>query len=149
MDKAQRRRYQYRFFADLCIEACRLQVQRIQEGGGAPRHDLDFYVLSAWRVRSTAVRVRDRLSHLDTAPIREALLRFDARVPALQGLRNWLMHPSDPGDIGDVVWFGDSIVRRLPNGEVRYLVSPEDHHPAVESLYEELTAFLGPLPAIA
>jgi hypothetical protein len=146
VNKTDKRRRQFRFVADLAIEACRLQAGRIERHEAEARHDLDFYVLSAWRVRETACKVRDRLPEGDR--IRAAIDDLDAVMPALKMMRDWLMHPSDPGEIGWVSWFSDSIMRLHGDGGAEYLISPEDHQPAVERLYDALCELLGDDTAI-
>jgi hypothetical protein len=137
------RRAQYRFVADHAIEACRLQHERIASGDSAPRHDLDFYMLALWRLHEIARMTANRCSEPGA---KDADAEFLAAVPGLKEVRDWWVHPPDPGELGWVSWFASDIVRLHPTGKTEYLVDAEDAQPAAERLYAALCSILGDLP---
>lgn len=103
--------------------------------------DLDYYVFEMVRLRDIGRAIRG--SFKDEREAIEAMLdRFDDRVPLLGGIRNALVHIVDRDDLDGVMWF-ESVVRRLPDGSVEYLVDPRyGHHDAAVELLQALTAFL-------
>jgi hypothetical protein len=144
MKKRERdRRAQYGFVAGHAIEACRLQHQRITSGQSAPRHDLDFYVMALWRLHEIARMVGNRCSEQAAKDADELFL---SELPRLSKLRNWWVHPPDPGRLGWVSWVQQDIARMLPDGSAEFLVDVEVAQPAAERLYETLRWVLGEPP---
>lgn len=144
MKKRERdRRAQYRFVADHAIEACRLQHGRIMSGQSTPRHDLDFYVMALWRLHEIARMVGDRCGEQAAKDADDVFL---SEFPGLSKLRNWWVHPPDPGQLGWVSWFQRDIVRMLPDGGAEIIVDAEVAQSAAERLYETLCLVLGELP---
>jgi hypothetical protein len=133
---------QYRFIADHAIDACRLQHQRVTSGAGVGRHDMDFYVLALSRLHELTRMIRERTPDPTSSAARAAYAEFDQAIPALLSLRDWWVHPPEPGVLGFVSWFPSDIVRLQPRGGVEYLVDAETAQPAAEQLYEALVAML-------
>jgi hypothetical protein len=82
-------------------------------GQSTPRHELDFYVMALWRLHEIAHMVGTRCNE---QPAKDADALFLAELPSLRDLRNWWVHPPDPGQLGWVTWFAHEIDRLLPDG---------------------------------
>ena len=140
MRKRDRRLVNLRFFCDLAVQAARLQRSRVL-GEGGTRHDLDFYLLSVWRLSELAHQA-GKLGVQEAARVNESM---HERWPLLSEVRNWWVHGKQ---IEWTTWFDTSIDRLQPDGNVRPVLDVEDDHDEVERLYEQLCEALGPLPEL-
>jgi hypothetical protein len=103
--------------------------------------DLDYYIFEMVRLRDMGKAIRGSFKD-EHAAIGALLDRFDKRVPRLGEIRNALVHIVDRDHLDDVMWF-ESVVRRLQDGRVEYLVDPRyGHHDAALELLQALRAFL-------
>jgi hypothetical protein len=132
---------QLRWTADLVMESLDLQASRIAAGSPAPRHDLDFYLLSLFRLREIG-RIAGTLDHADAAAVGDAI---EERFPLVREVRNWWSHPAK--EIGFTSWFSDAIYRLEPNGRAVAILDVDDHHSEVRAFYVRLCDALGLLPA--
>jgi hypothetical protein len=141
--KARKRRYQYRYIADQIIDACRLQHRRI-ENDGEGRHDLDFYVLSAARLREL-IRQAHRRGVVVGAD--EILSDFDREFPHLQRMRDWLAHPADVEDLPSRITSCPDAVYAVHGAGVDELqLMPWADHVRIERYYDRICDLLGELP---
>jgi hypothetical protein len=138
MNKRRRRLVNLRWYCDLAIEAARLQRTRVL-AGGANRHDVDFYLLSVWRIAELARQAAT--SKVEGAA--ELHAEMIQRWPLLVEVRNWWTHARG---VEWTSWFSDSIYRLDADGGARPIIHVRDDHDDVEFFCERLCALLGPLP---
>jgi hypothetical protein len=138
LDKRQRRLLNVRWYCDLAIDAARLQRRRIL-AGDASRHDLDFYILSVWRLVELARQARDN-EVAGASDIYDGML---SRWPFLREVRNWWTHARG---MEWTTWFGGSVYRLQSDGGAVPVIDVKDDHDDVERFYDALCLALGPLP---
>ena len=136
--KRERRLVNLRWYCDLAFEAAQLQRDRVLEGHGS-RHDLDFYVLSVWRLAELARQAADG-GIQDAGDIRAEMLK---RWPFLGEVRNWWTHAHG---MEPTTWFSDSVYRLEPDGGAVPVIHVKDDHEDVVRFYGRLCDALGPLP---
>lgn len=120
------------------MEALDPQHSRIVAGSPAPRHDLDFYILSLYRLREIA-RIAGTMGHTEAAKIAAAI---DGRFPLVREVRDWWSHPAKV--IGMTSWFSDAVYRLEAGGRAVPVRDVEDHHDEVRGYYAQLCEVLGP-----
>lgn len=139
-NKRQHRLVNLRWYCDLAIEAARLQHSRVL-AGGASRHDIDFYLLSVWRLMELARQAAD--SDVDgAAEVRDGMME---RWPLLGEVRNWWIHARS---VEWTTWFSDAVYRLEAGGSTRPVIHVRDDQADVERFYDRLCAALGPLPPV-
>ena len=138
LDKRRRRLVNVRWYCDLAIEAARLQHHRILQGD-ASRHDVDFYILSVWRLVELARQARDS----DVTGAGDIYDEMVTHWPFLQDVRNWWTHARG---MEWTTWFSDGVYRLQPGGGAVPVIDVKDDHEDVERFYERLCLALGPLP---
>lgn len=138
MGSREKRLTNLRWYCDQSIEAARLQRARVLEGG-ATRHDIDFYLLSVWRLQELA-RQAGTMGAAEAAEVQAAMAE---RWPLLRDVRNWWTHARD---IEWTTWFSDAVYRLGPGGSAVVVIDVKDDHDEVERFYERMCRVLGPLP---
>lgn len=138
MNKQERRLVNLRWYCDLAVEAARLQHRRLQDGETS-RPDVDFYVLSVWRLLELARQASDN----DVVGARQIHNDMLARWPLLPEVRNWWIHARA---MEWTTWFSDGIYRLQPDGGAVPVIDVLEDHGDVEHFYDQLCHALGPLP---
>lgn len=138
--RAKRIEY-YSAAATFWREAIRLQSQRCldtETDDYTIRFDLNFYVVSVFRLREVATMVRDRLCEDSVRPALEA---FDAQWPRFKELRNVEEHITGPSDRlypYGVWYFRHAITDFQPNGKVEYIVDLKRMESSVDELFRAI-----------
>ncbi|HEY9562720.1 MAG TPA: hypothetical protein VIR30_03025 [Nocardioides sp.] len=137
MNKRQRRLVNLRWYCDLAIEGARIQRARVLAGGS--RHDIDFYLLSVWRLSELARQAATSKVE-GAAEVRAAMVE---RWPRLVEVRDWWVHARS---VERTTWFSDCVYQQGPSGSPRSVIHVRHDHDEVEAFYERLCDVLGPLP---
>lgn len=138
---------------DRCISGARLCLERINSidaagardiGGvplvnlvGSPTHDLDYWLYESFRLQDVADEVK-KLDDPHTPSITAALAELDRVCPRLRSMRNAITHIDEPDHrLANTSWFGPFLIRRLPGGNVEYLIDirPDEVSAALESVH--------------